>query len=45
MDITMGSEEERNLIDQVCTKYEIRNYSTNADGSIDVDGNVDFCSV
>jgi hypothetical protein len=42
MDITMVSEEERKSIDQVCTKYEIRNYSINADGSIDVDGNVDF---
>jgi len=30
----------KDKIDAICSKYDIRNYSINSDGSIDVDGNV-----
>jgi hypothetical protein len=29
-------------IEEICKEYEIKNYTINPDGSIDVDGNVDF---
>ena len=29
-------------IEEICRKYNIRNYTINEDGSIDVDGNVDL---
>ena len=29
-------------IHDICKKYNIKNYSINTDGSIDVDGNVDL---
>jgi hypothetical protein len=36
--------EAKDHMDQLCTKYRIKNYSINSDGSIDVDGNVDLSS-
>ena len=36
------SQEEKDKIDQVCSKYKITNYTINGDGSIDVDGDVDI---
>jgi len=34
--------QENDRIDLICQRYNIKNYSINPDGSIDVDGNVDF---
>jgi len=34
------SKVKKDRIDSICTKYHIKNYSINPDGSIDVDGNV-----
>jgi hypothetical protein len=34
------SQEEKNIIDDLCKQYNITEYSINPDGSIDVDGNV-----
>ena len=30
------------MIDQICIKYNIKNYSINPDGSVDVNGDVDL---
>ena len=31
-----------NEIEEICKKYNIKNYTINADGSVDVDGKVDL---
>jgi hypothetical protein len=36
------SQKEKNTIDALCNKYEIKNYTINGDGSIDVDGDVNL---
>jgi len=36
------SKEEKDQIDLECLRYQIKNYSINSDGSIDVDGNVNL---
>jgi hypothetical protein len=36
------TQEEKNKIDALCKEYYIENYTINADGSIDVDGDVDI---
>jgi hypothetical protein len=38
------TQEEKDRIDTFCSEYRIRNYIINADGSIDVDGDVDIQS-
>jgi len=36
------SKEEKDRIDRICSNENIKNYSINSDGSIDVHGNVDL---
>lgn len=36
------SQDQKNKIDDFCTKYQIYNYTINSDGSIDVNGHVDI---
>lgn len=38
------TKEEKDNIDSTCSKYRIKNYTINQDGSIDVDGDVDLAS-
>jgi len=36
------TKKQKDRVDSICEKYQIKNYSINSDGSIDVDGDVDI---
>jgi hypothetical protein len=42
--VSLISQEEKNLIEALCKKYDIKNYTINPDGSIDVMGDVSLNS-